>query len=1092
MRKLLLLTGALLPFGLLAQVHNVNTGQEFTTIQAAIDDALLNGGLTEDTEINIENGVYYERVVIINYGTQSNSDYLTNGYRLDVRGLGNNVFIDGGDTANNCLRISNMVNVHFDRVNLRNTEPDGYDPDFGTYGNSAHLYITGNNTSEDPLEMSNFSFTNASIRNGYVGCRIINNVKDILFENVIISSCEYGGYRLGSPDPLDKLFNVTIRKCTFSTSATSPNEEGTSHILMKEANNFIIEDCTFFNATRNAISVNSSDSTFIRRNTFFGGGSGNPSNPSSIIYFSQESPHGDGYIEIENNFTINNTGDILYIDGNGSVRITNNTFIDYGRDQNRSYLFKLYSIDSLFFYNNIVRSDNYLTIGFINLSGTPDLVPGQNLFADYNQYHHNHNPSRAVWIGEGVLNGYYTGLTKMTDEGQELNTLYFDYNVTNDNAIGFRENDPSNYLTNVENWHLKTTAIDGLESGARDFGEQSLMPELDNRHYTRDTTSDAGAFDMEGIAPIEAQADFQVLLNGEVQTSPFGVVPGTTIQLIDVSQDIDVRTFEIVEDGIVTATYNDSIVDLTFDSSDSAKVFTLRFIGSNSQTSDQDFSEKANFVSVGSIPQFITHPQDQTITEGDQVTFRSYAPPAFPDLVYSWEVFDGLVWTTLSGATDSIYYNTPTISQDQHIYRVIASNSVGADTSDPATLTVESANAPPLITAQPTNQTVTEGNSVGFSVTANGEPSPSYQWEVNSGSSWIEVSGATSATYTFTASLSQDGNQYRVRVYNTEGSLYSDAVNLSVNAALSVPQITNQPAAQTVFENNTATYSVAATGNPAPAYQWEVNTGSGWANISGATSSTYSFTAALADDGNLYRANVSNSEGSVTSDEADLTVTSEPFAPQITTQPASQSVFENTAVSFTVAATGGPAPSYQWVLNTGSGWADISGATESTYTLTATLVENGYQYRVKVYNSEGTVASNTVTLSVQEVVEGNRTGTAIIAPIVRNDPQDTYPTHYSDFGWGGLHQVPTLAHRDAIPNDLRVNGMVVVISGTHESYYLKDGTTNNNWAVYPPKDLVFIMPTSTDSAAPNNFLYYSTDQSALVYKDHSGTTHSLY
>ncbi|HAD96405.1 MAG TPA: hypothetical protein DCG19_03305, partial [Cryomorphaceae bacterium] len=342
------------------------------------------------------------------------------------------------------------------------------------------------------------------------------------------------------------------------------------------------------------------------------------------------------------------------------------------------------------------------------------------------------------------------------------------------------------------------------------------------------------------------------------------------------------------------------------------------------------------------------------------------------------------------------------------------------------------------------------------------------------------------------ASLSQDGNQYRVRVYNTEGSLYSDAVNLSVNAALSVPQITNQPAAQTVFENNTATYSVAATGNPAPAYQWEVNTGSGWANISGATSSTYSFTAALADDGNLYRANVSNSEGSVTSDEADLTVTSEPFAPQITTQPASQSVFENTAVSFTVAATGGPAPSYQWVLNTGSGWADISGATESTYTLTATLVENGYQYRVKVYNSEGTVASNTVTLSVQEVVEGNRTGTAIIAPIVRNDPQDTYPTHYSDFGWGGLHQVPTLAHRDAIPNDLRVNGMVVVISGTHESYYLKDGTTNNNWAVYPPKDLVFIMPTSTDSAAPNNFLYYSTDQSALVYKDHSGTTHSLY
>ncbi|CAN0295616.1 unnamed protein product, partial [Ectocarpus fasciculatus] len=377
-----------------------------------------------------------------------------------------------------------------------------------------------------------------------------------------------------------------------------------------------------------------------------------------------------------------------------------NTFIDYGRDQNRSYLFKIYDVDSLFFYNNLVRSDHYLTIGFINLSGTPDLVPGDNLFADYNQYHHNHNPSRAVWIGEGVLSGYYTGLSKMTAAGQEQNTLYYDYNVTNDNAIGFRDLDTTNYLTTVENWHLQTTATDGQESGARNFGDQSRMPLLDNRHYTRDATSDAGAFDMEGVAPIEAQAEFQVLLNGEVQTEPFGVVPGTTVRLIDVSEDIDVRTFEIVEDGIVTSTYNDSIVDLTFDSSDSAKVFTLRFIASNSQTSDQDISEKASFVSVGSIPSFQTHLQDQTSTEGDPVTFRSYAPPAFPEAVYSWEVFDGLVWTTVNGANDSIYTHIPTLSQDQYIFRVIASNVVGADTSDAATLTVEPANTPPQITTQ--------------------------------------------------------------------------------------------------------------------------------------------------------------------------------------------------------------------------------------------------------------------------------------------------------------------------------------------------------------------------------------------------------
>ena len=40
---------------------------------------------------------------------------------------------------------------------------------------------------------------------------------------------------------------------------------------------------------------------------------------------------------------------------------------------------------------------------------------------------------------------------------------------------------------------------------------------------------------------------------------------------------------------------------------------------------------------------------------------------------------------------------------------------------------------------------------------------------------------------------------------------------------------------------------------------------------------------------------------------------------------------------------------------------------------------------------------------------------------------------------------------------------------------------------------VFLLPgSSSDADAPNNSIYYSTTQNKLVYKDSSGTVHTLY
>ena len=72
---------------------------------------------------------------------------------------------------------------------------------------------------------------------------------------------------------------------------------------------------------------------------------------------------------------------------------------------------------------------------------------------------------------------------------------------------------------------------------------------------------------------------------------------------------------------------------------------------------------------------------------------------------------------------------------------------------------------------------------------------------------------------------------------------------------------------------------LSAIGNPAPTIQWEVSTnGTDWTAIEDATSSTLTFVAALADNGKQYRAVWTNTEGSVTSSIAILTVNAEIIA----------------------------------------------------------------------------------------------------------------------------------------------------------------------------------------------------------------------
>ncbi|MCX6895716.1 MAG: immunoglobulin domain-containing protein [Verrucomicrobia bacterium] len=97
----------------------------------------------------------------------------------------------------------------------------------------------------------------------------------------------------------------------------------------------------------------------------------------------------------------------------------------------------------------------------------------------------------------------------------------------------------------------------------------------------------------------------------------------------------------------------------------------------------------------------------------------------------------------------------------------------------------------------------------------------------------------------------------------------------------------------------------------------------------------------------------------------DLTVSFSPSTPTtnppvITTQPADQTVGVGDTATFTVSATGNPAPTYQWRFNA----ADLLNETNTTLTLNNVTTNQSGSYFVVASNSAGTTNSLAATLTV--------------------------------------------------------------------------------------------------------------------------------
>lgn len=362
-----------------------------------------------------------------------------------------------------------------------------------------------------------------------------------------------------------------------------------------------------------------------------------------------------------------------------------------------------------------------------------------------------------------------------------------------------------------------------------------------------------------------------------------------------------------------------------------------------------DFSRPLSppgFETVIEPPTIVTHPTSSSIELGASVSFIVSASGSEP-FIYQWLV-DG---KAIVGATEPSYSISDASLDSAGSYVVEVTNGGGKAISDPAILKVL---APPTITEQPESFDAATGDLVRFFVTAGGTPPLNYQWQKDG----ADLPGETSTALVLQNINLADAGQYRVIVSNEVKEEISISGRLTVKAILSPPSITQQPIGKDVMLGERVELSVTASGSPPLSFQWKLN----GQDIADQTGASLSILSAGTNHEGLYSVLVTNTEGSVASNEVRLTVALPPVAvepPVIVQHPSSLSVQTGDPARLQVIATGKEMV-FQWFKN----GTNIPGANQASLAFESVSTTDTGDYHVTVSNSGGMIESTRATISV--------------------------------------------------------------------------------------------------------------------------------
>jgi hypothetical protein len=307
------------------------------------------------------------------------------------------------------------------------------------------------------------------------------------------------------------------------------------------------------------------------------------------------------------------------------------------------------------------------------------------------------------------------------------------------------------------------------------------------------------------------------------------------------------------------------------------------------------------------------------------------AAPTYSWLLNGVQVGTGSTYTSTSLANGNVVSLAMTSNLPSSCL-----NGSATITSNSIAMTVTPATA---ISTQPVNASVCLGGSQSLSAMAIGTGTITYQWQSSTtptgtfnNISFASNSSSQSATLSVPSVAGQ--LSYQLLATSSCGTATSNVATISINQAT---VINTQPQTQTICEGAQVTFSVGAIGTGALTYQWRKN----GSPITGATASSYTISTLALVDAGIYSVVVTANCGSVTSANAQLTVT--PLT-TISVQPVGSTICAGSPVNLSVTASGTGNLNYQWMKD---GTA-VAGATSALYTIPSPLVSQSGSYTVQV------------------------------------------------------------------------------------------------------------------------------------------------
>ena len=215
------------------------------------------------------------------------------------------------------------------------------------------------------------------------------------------------------------------------------------------------------------------------------------------------------------------------------------------------------------------------------------------------------------------------------------------------------------------------------------------------------------------------------------------------------------------------------------------------------------------------LPTITANPLSQTVAAGATASFTSSSTGA---TATQWQLSTngGSTWTKIAGATSTSYSFAATAAMSGYRYRVQYTNATGSVLTSPATLTVSAASAMPVVTTNPASQSAVVGQNVSFTAAATAAATPTVQWQASfNGTTWVNISGATSTTYTLTVAATQNGYYFRAVFANSSGFVATTAAKLTVTAASAAKNVKTVAAPAGINLASTTTSAVKTSLNAA-------------------------------------------------------------------------------------------------------------------------------------------------------------------------------------------------------------------------------------------------------------------------------------